>query len=72
MAWDIENSEIRGEVSVAISDAGEKTRVVVRLEVESKGMLSTMFFPVIAGAIGGGLEETVERFVAGLGPADEP
>jgi carbon monoxide dehydrogenase subunit G len=69
MAWHIENSEIRGTITVDLTDEGEDTRVAVTLDVESKGMLTSMFFPVIAGAIGSGLPEQVERFAVGLGNA---
>jgi hypothetical protein len=36
------------------------------LEVESAGFLSSMFFPVIAGAIGSGLPRAVDEFAAAL------
>jgi hypothetical protein len=45
---------------------GETTTVTVTLHVESAGLLSAMFFPVIAGAIGKGLPGAVDGFVSGL------
>ena len=68
MAWTIENSEVRGVTTVQISDDGPGTRVQVTLEVESVGMLASMFFPVIANAIGSGLPQTVDAFAAGFDP----
>jgi hypothetical protein len=64
MAWDIANSEIRGVTTVALAATGEETAITVTLEVESAGILSAMFFPVIAGAIGNGLPDTVKAFAA--------
>ncbi|HEY6634251.1 MAG TPA: hypothetical protein VI141_01405, partial [Acidimicrobiia bacterium] len=64
MAWDIANSEIRGTTTVAIAPSGNETELTVTLEVESAGLLSAMFFPVIAGAIGNGLPDAVAAFAA--------
>lgn len=67
MAWRVENSEVRGVTSVEIKPAHDETRITVRLEVQSAGLLSSMFFPVIAGAIGNGLPKAVDDFAADLG-----
>jgi len=42
------------------------TAITVTLEVRSAGLLSSMFFPVIATAIGNGLPKSVEEFAVGL------
>jgi carbon monoxide dehydrogenase subunit G len=63
MAWDIKTSEIKGKVAVGLSPTHEGTRVYIRLDVEGVGMLGSLFFPVIAAAIGGGFAGTVEEFV---------
>ena len=67
MAWRVQNSEIQGVTMVSLSQRGETTAITVTLEVQSAGLLSSMFFPVIAGAIGNGLPRSVEDFAAGLG-----
>jgi carbon monoxide dehydrogenase subunit G len=67
MAWNIETSDIAGTVSVKLEDEGAGTRVDVTLEVESKGMLSNVFFPVISSTIGNGFPATVENFATSLG-----
>lgn len=67
MAWDLGTSELKGRVTVALSPYGDGTRVYIRLDVEGVGMLGSVFFPVIASAIGGGFHETVEDFVLLLG-----
>jgi carbon monoxide dehydrogenase subunit G len=66
MAWDIETSEMRGRVMVSLAPLEGDTRVHVTLRVESVGMLSAVFFPVIASAVGEGFPETVEDFARTL------
>jgi carbon monoxide dehydrogenase subunit G len=66
IAWDIDSSEIKGKVAVEIEPEDVGTKVQVRLDVEGAGMLGSLFFPVIASAIGSGFPATVEEFVAGL------
>jgi carbon monoxide dehydrogenase subunit G len=66
MAWDVQTSEVRGVTSVRLDTRNGSTVVTVTLHVESAGLLSSMFFPLIAGAIGNGLSQTVETFVAGF------
>lgn len=66
MAWNVKSSEIRGITEVDLEGDGDTTTVTVTLQVESAGFLSSMFFPVIAGAIGKGMPEAVDGFVAGL------
>jgi len=66
IAWDIDSSEIKGKVAIEIGRQDDGTNVQVRLDVEGAGMLGSLFFPVIASAIGSGFAATVEEFVAGL------
>ena len=68
IGWDISTPEIRGRILVGLAPAGDLTRVDVRLDVEGVGMLGSIFFPVIASAIGSGFADTVEEFVAALRP----
>jgi carbon monoxide dehydrogenase subunit G len=66
IAWDIDSSEVKGTVTVGLAPNDAGTAVDVRLDVEGAGMLGSLFFPVIAAAIGKGFPATVEDFVAGL------
>ena len=66
MAWDIDTSEIRGRIIVDLHGADPGTRVDVSLRMESVGVLSSVFFPVIAAAIGEGFPKTVQDFARGL------
>lgn len=66
MAWDVANPEVQGVTTVMIEPDGSGTSITVTLEVESRGLLSTMFFPVVAAAIGNGLPAAVDHFAAGL------
>lgn len=62
MAWNIENSEMRGVTAVRLTDHGDGTLIQVTLDFESAGILSTMFFPLIARTIGNGLPRAIEKF----------
>ena len=67
MAWKVATSEMRGIATVELFDADQGTRVDATLQVESSGVLSTMFFPVIAAAIGAGFPKAVDEFAESLG-----
>lgn len=62
MSWRVDTTEIRGVTRVALKPTDGGTEVTVTLEVESKGLLSSMFFPVIASTIGSGLPRSVDDF----------
>jgi carbon monoxide dehydrogenase subunit G len=66
MAWSVDTSEVSGTTSVEISPNNAGTLIAVTLEVESKGLLSTMFFPVISSTIGTGLPRSVDDFAERL------
>ncbi len=64
VAWNVDTSEVRGTTTVALRPVDTSTEVTVVLEVESKGLLASMFFPVIAAAVGSGLPKSVDEFAA--------
>lgn len=66
IAWRIESSDVRGVTTVELQPAKDGTSITVRLQVQGASLLSSMFFPVIAGAIGSGLPRAVEQFAASL------
>lgn len=66
VGWKIRNQEVRGTIEVKLTEAGETTEIRVDLDLESIGLLSTMFFPVVAGAIRSGLPRAVDEFAAGF------
>lgn len=70
MAWVISSSEVRGITTVALSDDSTGTNVAVTVEVRSAGMLGSMFFGAIAGALRRGLPPAVEDFAARLAEPD--
>lgn len=67
MSWRIQNSEVRGITRVELKPSNPGTVITVTLEVQSAGILSGMFFPIIAGAIGNGLPRAVDAFAASFG-----
>jgi carbon monoxide dehydrogenase subunit G len=66
MAVDIDSSEMLGRITVRLVEASEHTTVTVTVDASAKGILSSMFFGVVARAIGQGLPESVEGFAAQL------
>jgi carbon monoxide dehydrogenase subunit G len=71
MSWRIENSEVRGLTKVELEPSNPGTAITVTLEVQSAGLLSSVFFPVIAGAIGNGLPRAVDEFASGFPRNDQ-
>lgn len=67
MSWQVSTTEVRGVTRVALVPVKDGTEVTVTLEVESKGLLSAMFFPVIASTIGSGLPRSVDEFAQRFG-----
>lgn len=61
MKLNLDSSEVRGSL-VADIEGDESPSLAVTLEVISKGAMASLFFPIIAEAIGRGLPEQVERF----------
>lgn len=72
MTVEIDTSEMAGTMDVALAaDGASKVSVAVTLSIRSKGLLSGLFFPLIAESIGAGLPANVDRFAAALA-ADAP
>ena len=63
----LDTSEMAGTITVDLSQGNPGGTIVdVTLELRSKGLLSSMFFPVVSRAIGGGLPDQVEDMAAQL------
>jgi len=67
MIVEVDTPELEGRIKVALDGGNPHTVVAVELTVRSKGMLATLFFPVVAAAIGSGFPTSVEDFVGRLG-----
>jgi hypothetical protein len=67
MSWYVDSPEVSGVIAVDLQDAASGTLVRVDLEVESAGVLSALFFPVIARALSSGFTAAVDEFAARLG-----
>ncbi len=64
---ELDTSEMAGTIGVDLTAAdGRGTNVDVTVELRSKGLLSSMFFPIVARAIGDGLPEQVEAMAKSL------
>lgn len=66
LTWDIKTSEIRGKIIVKTEESGGGTRISVVLEVQPISMMASIGFPLIAGTISRGFQETVDDFAACL------
>ena len=62
LAWEIENSEITGLVMVELNASNPGTEITVTLDVSARGLLSSMFFSLVANTIGSGLPRSVDEF----------
>ena len=65
MKLNLSSSELTGSLITDIEE-GDNPVLAVTLEVVSKGTMASLFFPIIAEAIGRGLPQQVEAFAAGL------
>ena len=64
----LDTSEMSGTISVDLSSGNPAgTSAVVAIELKSKGMLSSMFFPAIKKAVGSGFPQQVTDMGAELG-----
>ena len=58
----LDTSEMAGTIAVDLTEENPGgTLVDVTVELQSKGLLSSMFFPVVSRAIGEGLNDQVEE-----------
>ena len=57
----LDTSEIAGTISVDLTEGNPPgTHIDVTVELQSKGLLSSMFFPIVTRAIGDGLANQVK------------
>ena len=66
MVVDVDTPELEGRITVTLEGGNPHTEVAVELTVRSKGMLATLFFPVVAAAIASGFPTSVEDFAGRL------
>lgn len=67
MKVSIDSPEMAGSIRLDLETSGQQTMMEVDMEVRSKGILSSMFFPVIASAVGSGLPRNVAAFARRIG-----
>lgn len=66
MELSLDAGEVTGSLRTDLAPEATGTLITVTLVVVSRGLLSTMFFPVISEAVGKGLAAQVEHFAATL------
>ncbi len=63
----LDGSEVAGNLTAELTaDTDASTTVTVTLAIESVGVLSTLFFPIVSEAVGRGLPAQVDTFVLSL------
>jgi hypothetical protein len=68
----LDTSEMAGTITAALSpDNPGGTTAVVEIEIRSKGLLSSMFFPAIKNAIGSGFPDQVRNMGVRLSSSPE-
>ena len=72
IAWSIDTSEIEGMIRIDLADQGAGTDLTVIVELETRSILSSVFFPVITSAMGKGLPDAVEAFAEKLASPGQP
>lgn len=68
MSWWVDTQEVRGITSVTLTNSGGATVIEVTIELEAVGTLASMFFPIVAAAVGNGLPAAVNGFADRLSP----
>lgn len=66
MDVEIDSADLTGSIRLDLAPSGEQTAIQVTMEVRAKSLLSSMFFPVIASAVGAGLPRNVAAFAKRL------
>jgi hypothetical protein len=67
MVMGIATDLLDGTISVELEPAPTEVHVVVSIEMQSRGFMAGLLFPVISTAVANGFEETANRFIASLG-----
>lgn len=63
LSWNIETPDLKGWITVALKTEESETAVDLSLTVEPVSMMAKIGFPLIAGAVGNGFQQSVDRFV---------
>ncbi|HEY5890427.1 MAG TPA: SRPBCC family protein [Acidimicrobiia bacterium] len=66
LIWEIKTSEIGGRLSVTTEIVPGGCRIDVLLDVAPVSMMASLAFPLIAGTISNGFQETIDDFAEAL------
>ena len=66
-SMELDAGEMAGTIAIVLAENDNGTHLEVSLVIESRGMLSSLFFPAIRSAIGSGFPQQVEGMAAHLG-----
>jgi carbon monoxide dehydrogenase subunit G len=65
-ATDLDAGEMAGRISIELVERSPETEMLVRLDFQTKGLLSSMFFPLIRDAIAKGFPQQIEDFAGAI------
>ena len=60
----LDAGEVHGDLTAAVAEEDDGTGLTVTLFIKANGMLSTIFWDVISGTIGGAMPDQIEAFAA--------
>jgi uncharacterized protein YndB with AHSA1/START domain len=64
----LDGGEVMALLTTALESATDgRTTIAVTMEIEPKGMMGTLFFPVISAAVRNGLQDHLDEFAARVG-----
>jgi carbon monoxide dehydrogenase subunit G len=63
---DLDTGEVAGRIEIAMTGGNPATELTVTLDLRTKGVLSSMFFPLIRDAIGSGFPQQIEGFARSI------
>lgn len=67
MTLSIRSNQVTGEITVILTGGHVGTRLTVEMQIRPAGMVGSMLFPVVTGAVSRGFEESVERLAKAMG-----
>jgi hypothetical protein len=67
MLLSLDGGEVSALLTTSLTAVGtDRTEIDVTIELEPKGMMGTLFFPIISSAVRNGLEDHLDAFASKL------
>lgn len=66
MTLSIRSNEVTGEITVNLEGEAAATRLAVEMRIRPAGIVGSMVFPIVTGAVSNGFEESVEKLAEAM------